>query len=694
MKHKKLIAALILSMLVAGCRQIEFFEPKPQDMDDYYSGVITDFMDLVDRGHFDSLQALVTPASADFPENLGTDFLSRNKNIYTGIGASNIRAVITDVQPLETTDDGQLGVRRVFFHLTMDTSAGPLEFDNNASVYALQDGDDVNFLLEWTHGFIFPSLKATDKVQVPAPDKAVRGTVYDRSGRMLAGNDRISSVCLVPAKMAENPEADIARLADFLEMAPEEINTRLNARPMADENDYVELKRLPASSDITGPLLALEIPGVLINSPTERVYPYGAAAAHLTGYMQAISAEELEQRAGQGYNTGSKIGKAGVELLLEERLKGSDGQRIIIVDADGNEKQVLAERPKVDGEDITLTIDMALQSMLHQQMQNDKGAAVVMNHQTGEVLALLSTPSYDPNSFILGWDEAQWAQLNSDERQPMYNRFKASVVPGSSFKPIIAAVGLQVGAFGVDEDFGSHGRSWQPDSSWGNYTITTLVDSGDVVTLGNAMINSDNIYFSKAALKIGAGRLATELTGLGFGEEIPFMFGLQPSTFGKDGVFEDDIELADSGHGQGRVLVNPLHMATMLSSLCNDGDMLQPYLEITGSPAPTIWKQDVFSPSTVNAVTEAMVGVVEDPAGTAHAARVEGVRLAGKTGTGEIKAFRGDESGTEIGWFCAFNEADAANPLLFVGMVEDVKGRGGSAYLLPIGRSIFSRDSE
>ena len=261
--------------------------------------------------------------------------------------------------------------------------------------------------------------------------------------------------------------------------------------------------------------------GIMISDTEVRSYPLKDAAAHLVGYVQNVTAEDLEKHAGDGYTANSVIGRSGAEGLFEKELRGQNGCRIYIVDSDGNEKEELACRIVENGKDIKLTIDSELQNVLYEQFRSDKSCSVAMNPYTGEVLALVSTPSYDNNDFIMGLSSEKWAALNEDENKLMYNRFRQVWCPGSAFKPITAAIGLKSGAVDPNEDYGNVGLSWQKDASWGSYHVTTLHAYNPVV-LENAIIYSDNIYFAKAALKIGAEEMKDSLLHLGFQEELPF----------------------------------------------------------------------------------------------------------------------------------------------------------------------------
>ena len=541
---------------------------------------------------------------------------------------------------------------------------------------------------------IFPNLNCTDKLRV-STIQAERGEILDRNGRVLAGEGTASSVGIVPRKL-ENKEEAIAKIAELLEIAPEVIEKKLSAKWVKDDS-FVPIKIIPKVEKIE--LMKykpdqkvlkenerhetlLEIPGVMISDVEVREYPLGETAAHLVGYVQSVTAEDLEEHAGEGYTANSVIGKSGMEGLFEKELKGKNGCRVCIVNSEGKEKEELAYILVQDGHDIKLTIDANLQSSLYEQFKEDKSCSIAMNPYSGEILALVSTPSYDNNDFIMGLSSEQWTALNEDEDKPMYNRFRQVWCPGSTFKPIIAAIGLQSGAINPTEDYGNVGLSWQKDASWGSYYVTTL-HAYEPVILENALIYSDNIYFAKAALKIGSEEMESSLTGLGFNEELPFEIKLAESQFSNTDGIETEIQLADSGYGQGQILVNPLHMACIYSAFCNEGNIIKPYLVYQNEAEIEYWIPGAFSNETASRVLEGTKKVVNDSTGTGYAAHRDDIVLAGKTGTAEIKASKEDTSGTELGWFAIYTaEKDIECPILIISMVEDVKGRGGSGYVV------------
>ena len=420
----------------------------------------------------------------------------------------------------------------------------------------------------------------------------------------------------------------------------------------------------------------------MISDVDRREYPLKEAAAHLVGYVQSVTAEDLEKHAGEGYSSDSVIGKSGMEGLYEKDLKGQDGIKISIANEFGNEKKVLASIAKEDGKDIKLTIDSSLQLDLYEQFKDDKSSSVAMNPYTGEVLALVSTPSYDNNDFIMGMSEEKWNSLNEDENKPLYNRFRQKWAPGSSFKSIIAEIGLSTGAINPNEDYGDEGLSWQKDKSWGNYYVTTLHEYSPV-NLENALIYSDNIYFAKAALKIGAEDLKKSLDKLGFNEQLPFEITMEKSQYSNTDKIETEIQLADSGYGQGQMLINPLHLASLYTSFNNEGNVIKPYLLYKQDAKADIWIPNAFSSDVTNEVMNGLKKVVNDPHGTGYGAYRDDISLFGKTGTAEIKTSQDDKNGTELGWFAvSTSDKNAQKPILIVSMVEDVKDRGGSAYVV------------
>ncbi len=676
------------------------------------------YVDLIGKQEYEKMYEMTDSENSGYKDQQA--FIQRNSAIYEGIEIADIQVEILEN---DRKKDGETDT--VAYRMSFDTAAGNLHFENEMRFSDTEEG----YKILWHDGLIFPELTSEDKVRIEY-DPALRGKILDRYDRMLAGPGTASSVGLVPGKL-EDRETAFRQLSELLDMDKETIQNCLDAA-WVKEDSFVPIKTIPKVSELD--LMALEpeeqvlaekarqdallaVPGVMISDVEVRSYPFGAAAGHLTGYVGNVTAEDLEEHPGEGYNENSVIGRSGLEGLFEKELKGRDGCSIYIESGDGSKKSVLANLPVQNGQDIRLTIDAQLQDALYQQFREDPGCSAAMDPYSGEVLALVSTPSFDSNDFILGLSDARWNALNEDERKPLLNRFRQTWCPGSTFKPIIAAIGLKTGALDWQEDFGNVGLSWQKDASWGDYFVTTL-HAYEPVTMENALIYSDNIYFAKAALKIGADALEQELDAMGFGEQMPFEIVMPPSQYSNTEQIESEIQLADSGYGQGQILVNPLHLAGLYTAFCNGGNAVKPWLvyeneaggadagadrgneagagadaeahggngngsEETGDAGAEIWLPQIFSAETAAQVLEGMKKVVNNPEGTGFAARREDVVLAGKTGTAEIKASVEDTDGTEIGWFAVFTaEKDAENPLLIVSMVENVKEIGGSGYVV------------
>ncbi len=636
------------------------------------------------------------------------DFVTKNLNIYDGIEASNVEITINNVE------DGK-EQKTVNYEAKMNTLAGEISFSGRA-IYLINEEPSGAFWeslapftikkqyrLFWYSQLIFPTLTADDKVRVNKT-KAERGEIYDRNDYLLAGKGSASSVGFVPGKMGDDKEKCVEQISLLLGIPTETIWKKLKASYVKDDTfvslktmkkfpednseqewfslyrDTEETEEVKAQKALLEELL--KIPGIKVIDVPVRYYPLAEKTSHLTGYVQNVTAEDLENLSGKGYGADSVIGKSGLEKILEDRLHGVDGCEILIVDKDGKKKETLASQSKRNGENIKLTIDSYLQETLFNQLNGDKTTAVAMNPITGEVLALVSTPSYNANDFILGMSQEKWDSLNQDEQKPLFNRFKATLVPGSGFKAVIGAVGLTTGAFTPSENFGHSGKSWQKDGSWGGYKITTLKEYSEGAILKNALIYSDNIYFAKAALRIGGDNLREQLIKIGFDERIPFEYGLYSSLYSVSESFDSEIQLADSGYGQAQILVNPIHMASIYSAFLNEGNMIKPYLFYKNDKSPEIWKEHAFTQEASEIVKQDLVAVAE------NSYKAVGLKmpfpLASKTGTAEIKQTKEDKDGTELGWFNVFTtDKNARNPILIIAMIEDVKNRGGSGYVIP-----------
>ena len=663
--NKKIVIGIVVTIIVivfavAGgviAYRMTRDTSKPED-------VLIKYVGYVNEQNYEEMYKLLTNDSKE--QISKEDFISRNKNIYEGIDMTDMKIEITNV----TEENSKTYV--ISYNQSMNSEAGKIEFENTANV--IKD-KELGYQLNWKSSLIFPNLSSTDKVRIKTIS-AERGSIVDKNGNMLAGLGTVSSVGIVPGKLGENKDENIEKIANLLGTTADSINKTLSASWVKDDT-FVPLKKIQVDSIELKEQL-LQIPGIKITSTKSRVYPLGEASAHLVGYVQNITADELKANRGKGYTSTSVIGKAGLEKQYEERLKGKDGLEIYIEDSDGKRKKDIAKIDVQNGETIKLTIDSTMQSKLYNELKNDAGFFVVMHPNTGALLALVSTPSYDPNDFTLGLSTEKWNAIKDNENKPMLTRYLQSYCPGSTFKAVTGAVGLTTGKLSTSDTFSYSGLSWKKDG-WGQYDITTLTAYSGPKNLENAMIHSDNIYFAQAALQIGAKSFTSGLKQIKFGENIDFTLGNIKSQYTNNGEISNEKVLADSGYGQGEILVNPIHMASIYSAFANDGNMIKPYLEEGTETSYLV--EGAFTKEAANTIKEDLIQVVENQEGTAKDMRVQGRTIAGKTGTAELKGSK-DAEADVLGWFDCFTSDNDSNQLLVISMVENGRSLGGSHYLI------------
>ena len=345
------MAAITAAVCVAGMFKKEDVWKSPEELLDEY-------MNHIPAQEYEQMYAMLhIEASRNISQE---DFIKRNSAIYEGIEVQNMAVEII------AYDEEQLTVTyQTFF----DTVAGIISFENEALFLKDEEG----YKLVWDDSMIFPNLTSTDKVRV-STTQAERGEILDRNGRVLAGKGTASSVGIVPGKLKNREEA-IAQIAELLETTPEAIEKKLSAKWVKDDS-FVPIKTIPRVEEIELMKVEpneevlrekerheklLEIPGVMISDIEVREYSLGEAAAYLIGYVQSVTAEDLDEHAGEGYTANSVIGRSGMEGLFEKELKGQNGCRIYIVNSEGKEKEELACILVQHGQNVQLTIDAKLQ---------------------------------------------------------------------------------------------------------------------------------------------------------------------------------------------------------------------------------------------------------------------------------------------------------------------------------------------
>ncbi|MFB1049926.1 penicillin-binding transpeptidase domain-containing protein [Paraliobacillus sp. JSM ZJ581] len=596
------------------------------------------------------------------PEN----FVDRYKKIYNDIEVTDLTINYQLPKSAEEKTPSTFPLE-----VSMHTIAGEVNFETEISLTEKVVDEETNWYIDWHPGFIFPALKngADVVIQTTTPE---RGEIYDRNKNGLAINDTIYSIGVQP-RLFKDKDEEIKQIANLLDISVEAINKALSAN-WVGEDTFVPLKNMPTTIDEQYKEELFSISAVVKKDKTGRTYPYRESAAHLVGYIGQITAEELKEQETGTYTKNDQIGKRGLEQLFESRLKGETGVTIV-AKSDDDRSTVIAEKQGQDGEDITITIDANLQDMIYNSYGKDSGTTAAIHPKTGETLALVSAPAFDPNELTYGISQSKWETIQNDEQTPLTNRFASTFSPGSAIKPITGSIGLQNGSITARDGIVINGKTWSKDS-WGDYAVRRVSTSSDPVDITDALIRSDNIYFAKKAIEMGSEAFVSGLKRFGFGQAFPFTYPIENSTVSSSGTIDQEILLADSGYGQGQLQISSLHLATTFTTFLNDGDMIQPTLELDQKDS-VVWQEGLLSSEETQVIKDALRQVVAASNGTAPEANIADVQLSGKTGTAELKTSQSDTKGQENGWFVAYPEDES---MILSMMIEHVEDKGGSHY--------------
>ncbi len=576
------------------------------------------------------------------------EFTNKMKSVYDGMEVSS--AWVTISINLKNSD-----VVNLKYVTNLNTVAGKLTFSNKSTLVKVNG----KYKIKWDNSFLYPKLKNNQKIRVSTL-KAKRGAIYDRNKNILAKDAKAYSIGIVAGKIKSDD--DLRAISKLLNITYKDIKAEL-AKPYVVDGTFVHLKNIDREQQELKTAL-LKIPAVKIIDYDIREYPYNEKLSTLLGFVQ------------------NDDGKSGLELTFNSQLKGLNGCEIY-VDDDGINVDTILKKDRVNGKNIDLTIDVKLQELIYEKFKDVESATVAMNYTTGEILALVSTPSYETNKISLGISDNEWNEIVNNKKKPLFTRFLSKYTPGSTMKPIVAAIGLDTDSFTDIENFGKSVKSWQKDSSWKDFYVTTLELYNGESNLEKALIHSDNVYFAKAALKIGKNLFKQELDRYGFNKPLNFEQNTDISVYGN---IDSEAKLAVSGFGQGEMEVNPIFMAKIYSAFANNGNAVTPYiLQKEGNDQNTVNSVNLIKPLTANKIKNDLKKVIDE--GTGKLAKIDGKNLYGKTGTAEIKMTKDDKSGEEIGWFNVFDD----NKLLIVNMVENAKKLNGSKFSVKNLREVFDK---
>ena len=549
--------------------------------------------------------------------------------------------------------------------------------------------------LQIYQGEYYAGLADGNRIRI-VPSMAPRGTFYDRNGELLVTNRPGFSVSLLPLTAPISDDV-IARLSDLLKVPTDEIKTKI-----AGHSGFNPIR---IKTDVTPDIVSIieeqksQYPGVVIEVTPIRDYILKQEGAHTFGYVSEINDTELEKMKDEGYKSGDIIGKFGIEKIYDKELRGENGGQQVEVDVSGKPVQILGRKEPVPGDDLELTIDIKLQQAAEKavdeqltQIGAHAAAAVVMNPQTGEILAMVSRPAFDPNLFAHGISSKDWNQLNNNPYHPMDNKtITGEYPPGSTFKIVTGTAALTEGVVTPDEQIFDSGHHW-------------IIPKGnaDGAALGwlnfrSALAHSDNVYFYEMGNRLGIDRLEkyARMFGLGAktGIDLPYeASGLVANRRYKEKNFDDGewylSETFDAAIGQGFNLVTPLQAAMVMGEIAADGKRYKPHV-VNRIIAPDGSVVKDFQPELLSQldVPEEDIKLVQDGLhdvtkyGTAASSfRGFTVDIAGKTGTAE------NSQGRDHGWFVAYGPFD--NPNVVVAVIVE-NGGYGSQSAVPIGRKIL-----
>jgi len=601
------------------------------------------FTAYMEEGDFSGLYGLLSVESqARISED---EFVA----LYERIFINSFSARHFQIEELERGEEQEA----IPFAMSMETFVGALSFDYELFLVETEEGLGI----DWTEALIFPMMQAGDLVRFSFTP-AVRGEIFDRFGMPLAYNGEVRVVYMRP----EFEESRLEELAETLDISLEHVQNVFDS--LGDQS--VELMRLHRNSPVREALFTAQFALEGRYEPS-RQYVDHEALGRLLGFVGSITAEQLESDEEGIYLFTSIVGQSGIEQVHESTLRAIDGVEIFI-ERNGNPVGTIFSREAVNGEDIVLNIDTQLQISIYEAMEGHAGSAAAVDPQTGEVLALVTYPSYNSNHFMTTRqlsELARWERLGVDPLN-VPSRFTLSYSPGSTFKLHTATIGLEAGTLNPDAIHTIEGRTWQPDSSWGHTHVTRINDQTQI-GLVEAVKFSDNIYFSKEVLAMGPDIFKAGMEKFVTGTPLTLGFPF-PSQIVGSGDLNNPVLLADTGFGQGEILATTLHIALDYSMLANNGTIMTPTLVREIGALPTPLRENIVSPENLAILQHAFVEAVEGAGATGDMAIIPGVRLAGKTGTAQTQVTLGEDT-EDHGWFVA-TDLDTATISLAI-MVED-----------------------
>ncbi len=534
-----------------------------------------------------------------------------------------------------------------------------------------------------------------------------RGLIYDRNGVVIATN-RQNFQALIVAEQTPNLQQTLDAFKKIMPLSEAE-EARIK-KDLKSNKSFVPIKikdNLSWEEVSKIQLNAPDLPGVIIDEGLSRYYPYGEKMAHVLGYVAAVSEKDVKDDPLLEV-PGFKIGKSGIEKLFEKKLRGKGGNLKSEVNAYGRVMKEIEKTDGIPGERVDLTLDARLQEKAYDLFaeKDQSGAAVLLDVQTGEILAFVSAPSFDPNVFSQGISNAQWKELISNEKNPLSNKaISGQYSPGSTFKIITALAALEAGTIKPDTRFFCAAKM-----TLGTHAFHCWKRIGHgYLNVVEALKNSCDIFFYETALRLGIEKLADMARRFGLGSKINVGLenekaGLIPDKAWKLKRFGEPWQQGESlisGIGQGYILTTPLQLATMVARVANGGYEVKPTFTKLSENEKSHIKRINVNPNYIDMVKEGMYEVVNIPGATAYGSRFDyhGIKMSGKTGSTQVRRITMKERQTRIlkqdelpwkyrdhGVFVGYAPAD--NPKYAVAVLVE-HGGGGSKAAAPIASKIL-----
>ncbi|MEB7400949.1 PBP2a family beta-lactam-resistant peptidoglycan transpeptidase MecA1 [Mammaliicoccus sciuri] len=650
---KKLIIAIVIVIIAVGSG-VFFYASKDKK--------INETIDAIEDKNVKQVFKNSTYQSKN--DNGEVEMTDRPIKIYDSLGVKDINIKDRDIKKVSKNK------KQVTAKYELQTNYGKINHDVKLNFIK----EDKDWKLDWNQSVIIPGMKKNQSINIE-PLKSERGKILDRNNVELATTGTAHEVGIVPNNVSTS---DYKAIAEKLDLSESYIKQQTEQDWVKDDT-FVPLKTV---QDMNQDLNNFVEKYHLTSQETEsREYPFEEATTHLLGYVGPINSEELKQKAFKGYKKDAIVGKKGIEKLYDKELQNKDGYRVTIIDDQNKVIDTLIEKKKKDGKDIKLTIDARVQKSIYNNMKDDYGSGTAIHPQTGELLALVSTPSYDVYPFMNGMNDEDYKKLTEDDKEPLLNKFQITTSPGSTQKILTAMIGLNNKTLDGKTSYKINGKGWQKDKSWGDYNVTRYeVMNGDI-DLKQAIESSDNIFFARVALELGSKKFEEGMKRLGVGEDIPSDYPFYNAQISNKNL-DNEILLADSGYGQGEILINPVQILSIYSALENKGNVNAPH--VLKDTKNKVWKKNIISQENIKLLTDGMQQVVNKT----HREDIyrSYANLVGKSGTAELKMKQG-ETGQQIGWFISY---DKNNPNMMMAInVKDVQDKGMASYNAKISGKVY-----